>query len=170
MRQEIMRVFFVAGFLALLGFSTPVQAGIVVGDPAPELTVKEINDTPFDLSKTQGKVTIVHFWATWCGPCRVELPELASFYHHYHSQGVEVIGMSMDGPHDLAAVKTSIAAFEIPAAMVSDTQNNGFGTPYSLPTTYVIDRTGIVKAILTPDKTPLTERALADIVKPLLAH
>jgi cytochrome c biogenesis protein CcmG/thiol:disulfide interchange protein DsbE len=139
-----------------------------LGQPAPALVVEELNGNTFDLAAQRGKVTIVNFWATWCPPCRKEMPALDAFYRRYHPQGLEMIGLSADRPHDRSEVAEVMQSLSYPAAMVDDAKSDGFGDPSALPVTYVVDTNGILRAKFTPDDKPLTEKSLADSVLPLL--
>jgi peroxiredoxin len=139
-----------------------------VGKPAPGLVVPEVDGRTFDLSTLRGKVVIVNFWATWCAPCREEIPILEAFYRSHHGQGLEVIGLSMDRSREHEAVKKLMQSVSYPVALASDAKVNGFGAARALPVTYVVDETGTVRARLTPD-TPLTEERLEDVVLPLLS-
>src|ERR1700685_110149 len=76
-----------------------------VGQPAPALVVTQLDGRVFDLKSLRGRVVIVNFWATWCSPCRAEMPRLAAFYRRYHAQGVELLGLSVDEASDLATVR-----------------------------------------------------------------
>jgi cytochrome c biogenesis protein CcmG, thiol:disulfide interchange protein DsbE len=143
-------------------------AAVDVGKPAPGLVVPEVEGPTFDLSTLRGKVVIVNFWATWCVPCREEMPVLDAFYRSHHRQGLEVIGLSMDRSRDREAVKKLMQSVTYPVALASDAKVNGFGAVRALPVTYVVDETGTVRARLTPD-TPLTEERLEDVVLPLLS-
>ena len=143
-------------------------ASATVGNAAPALVVPELDGQTFDLSALHGKVVIVNFWATWCPPCRKEMPALDAFYRRYHGQGLEMIGVSADRPHDRSDVTKVMQSFSYPAAMMDDAKVNDFGTPDALPMTVVVDRNGVVRAKLTPDQTPVTEKSLSDAVLPLL--
>src|SRR5580704_18253304 len=94
---------------AIIAFAMIVRAQSAfavaeVGQPAPALVVPELNDQTFDLSALRGKVVVINFWATWCQPCRQEMPALTAFYRQYHSKGVEMIGISADRPHERSNV------------------------------------------------------------------
>jgi len=143
-------------------------ASATVGNTAPALDVPELDGKAFDLSALHGKVVIVNFWATWCPPCREEMPALDAFYRRYHSQGLEMIGVSADRPHDRSNVIKVMQSYTYPAAMLDDASVNDFGTPSSLPMTVVVDSNGVVRATLTPDQFKVTEKSLADAVLPLL--
>ncbi|HVB81028.1 MAG TPA: redoxin domain-containing protein [Candidatus Binataceae bacterium] len=154
---------------AILAYAAgPAFALATVGQPAPALVVPELNGQAFDLAKLRGKVVIVSFWATWCPPCRKEMPALNAFYRQYHDRGLDVIGLSADRPRDRSDAIKVMQSFSYPAAMLHDAKANGFGEPSELPTTYVVDAQGIVRAKLTPNEKPVTEQALAAVVLPLL--
>lgn len=144
------------------------SAAMEVGQPAPSLVVQELDGQTFDLSAARGKVVVVSFWATWCPPCRKEMPVLDALYRRYRVQGLEMIGLSADRPHDRSEVTKVMQSFSFPAAMLDDAKVNDFGTPSALPMTIVIDVRGIVRAELTPDQTAVTEQSLSAAVLPLL--
>ncbi len=143
-------------------------ASATVGNTAPALVVPELDGQAFDLSALRGKVVVVNFWATWCPPCRKEMPALDAFYRRYHGQGLEMIGLSADRPHDRSDVLKVMQSFSYPAAMLDDAKVNDFGPPDALPITFVVDRSGVMRAKLTPDQTPVTEKSLSDAVLTLL--
>lgn len=143
-------------------------AAAKVGQRAPTLVVPELGGQIFDLTSERRNVVIINFWATWCAPCREEMPTLDAFYRRYRDKGLVIIGLSADRTHERAEVAKAMQSFSYPAAMMRDAQTNGFGSPYILPTTFVVDREGIVRAKLTPDETKVTEASLAAIVLPLL--
>ena len=157
-----------AGVLAFAGFSPLASAATDIGEPAPSLVVQELDGQTFDLGAVRGKVVIVSFWATWCPPCRAEMPVLDAFYRRYHGQGLEMIGLSADRPHDRSDVTKVMQSFSYPAAMLDDAKVNDFGTPGALPMTVVIDGQGMIRAQLTPDRTAVTEKSLSAAVLPLL--
>jgi hypothetical protein len=79
-----------------------------------------------------------------------------------------MIGLSADRPHDQSDVTKVMQSFSYPAALLDDAKVNDFGTPSALPETFIIDSNGIVRAKLTPDEKPVTEKSLADAVLPLM--
>jgi thiol-disulfide isomerase/thioredoxin len=131
---------------------------------APSLVTSELGGEIFDLAKLRGQVVLVHYWATWCAPCRKEMPILDSFYRKHHAQGLEVIGISADRPQDIARVRKRSATLSYPTSTIDRISENGFGQPEGFPLTYVIDRDGIVR-----DKfIDVSEQLLADVLLPLL--
>jgi thiol-disulfide isomerase/thioredoxin len=147
---------------------TPALAAPSIGEPAPALVAPELGGQTFDLSTLRGKVVIVNFWATWCPPCREEMPALDAFLAKYHPRGVELIGISVDKTRDRDAVGAAMAKFHYPAALIGDVEANGFGKPATLPITYIVDAGGAIRAILTPDMQALTEASLEAAVLKLL--
>ncbi len=158
----------VAVVVLMLAVSSSFAHAVDVGQPAPALVVKELGGQTFNLAALRGKVVVVSFWAAWCPPCRKEMPALNAFYQQYHRKGLDVIGLSADRPRDRSDVIKAMQSFNYPAAMLDDAMVNGFGVPGALPTTYVIDARGNVRAKLTPEEKPVTEETLAAIVLPLL--
>ena len=131
-----------------MGMSPNADAATVsVGQPAPDLVAADLDGGKFDLRALKGKVVIVNFWATWCAPCREEMPTLSAFYRQNHSKGIEMIGLSLDRARDRKAVRKIADTVSYPIALSFEASTNGFGTPGSVPTTYVIDGKGTIRAV-----------------------
>jgi thiol-disulfide isomerase/thioredoxin len=77
-----------------------LQSALEVGSPFPDFAVQDLDGKPLSVAGFKGKVVLVDFWATWCGPCRAELPNVIDTYKKYHSQGFEIIGVSLDSDRD----------------------------------------------------------------------
>jgi len=168
MRRALSFLSATAGVIALV-LSLPFALGATdVGQPAPALTATELNGKGFDLGALRGQVVVINFWATWCSPCREEMPALDAFYRQHHGQGLDMIGISADRPRDRGNVVKVMQAFAYPAAMLGDASANGFGKPDVLPVTYIVDPTGVVRAVMTPDKVAITRESLKQVVTPLL--
>jgi peroxiredoxin len=111
--------------------------------PAPEFTLKDAGGQSIKLSDYKGKVVLLNFWATWCGPCTLEIPWFEEFEQHYRSQGFEVLGVSMD-EDGWDVIKPYIAEHKINYRVVlgNDSVGELYGGVDSLPTTFIIDREG----------------------------
>jgi thiol-disulfide isomerase/thioredoxin len=155
----------VAAWLLLVALGCDLAlAAPQIDAAAPSLVASELGGQTFDLAKLRGKVVLVHYWATWCAPCRKEMPILDSFYRKHHEQGLEVIGISADRPQDIARVRKRSSTLSYPTSTIDRISENGFGQPEGFPLTYVIDRDGIVR-----DKfIDVSEQLLADVLLPLL--
>jgi len=158
-----------AAVAALLAFGICLTVAAWAAPPAqPELTVKTLGGDRFDLAGQRGHVVLVHFWATWCAPCREEMPVLNEFYGGYRARGLEVIAVSVDRGRDLEQVRDVMRAFSFPSGMLRDAARNDFGSQNELPVTFVVDAEGRVRGELRPATTPLTQANLARVVEPLL--
>ena len=80
--------------------SKKLQDALATGKDFPDFSEKDINGKPISVSSLKGKVVLVDFWATWCGPCRGELPNVIATYKKHHDQGFEIIGVSLDEDRD----------------------------------------------------------------------
>ena len=98
------------------------------------------------LKDLQGKVVFLNFWATWCGPCRAEMPSIESLYGRYRDKGLEVLAVNSGEKLDqvLAFMKTNKLSF--PAALDTDGKVSGIYGIQAIPTTYLIDRDGKIIA------------------------
>jgi len=106
------------------------------------LQARQLDGGSYTLAAHKGEVVILNFWATWCVPCRVELPAFSEFYRKHQAEGLTVLAVSMDDPEDLAKVRDVAKALPFPAAMYGDTQAQGYGRIWRLPITFVIGRDG----------------------------
>jgi thiol-disulfide isomerase/thioredoxin len=149
--------------LRALAADAPVRAG----ERAPALIVPTLDARVFDLAALRGKVVIVNFWASWCSPCRAEMPQLDAFYRRYHARGLELLGVSVDEPADRDEVVRIMKSFSYPAAIAAAAKVNDFGAPLAVPTTWIIDSRGIVRARLMAGNA-ITSHSLEQAVLPLL--
>ena len=127
-----------------------------------------LDGSAFSTERLEGKVLVVNFWATWCGPCREEMPALEAWYRARRDQGVEVLALSVDALADEAKVREAIKPFSFPVAMHKTAKLSGFGRIWRMPVSAVIDRRGnLVKQDWFVEPR-LDAAALDAVVKPLL--
>jgi len=112
---------------------------------------KDLSGARLDLKGFRGKVVLLNFWATWCGPCQQEMPVLSSWQLEYGSEGFQVIGISMDDSP--APVRTMVAKMKLsyPVAMGDAALGQRYGGVLGLPLTYLIDKDGVVRAVFQGD-------------------
>jgi thiol-disulfide isomerase/thioredoxin len=153
-----------AATLLLTSVLFPVLAEPRLQERAPALTVTISDGRDFDLAAMRGKVVLITFWATWCGPCLEEMPALEKYYREHKADGFEVIALSVDKLGNRAKAFRVLAKLSFPGAMVSDASSNGFGTPEAVPVSYLVDAQGIVR-----DKfIAIDEGLLDEVITPLL--
>lgn len=155
--------------LALLAalWLTPALA-LDTGDTVPEVKATTLGGQAFDLDALKGKVVVLNLWATWCAPCRTEMPALDAFYRKYQARGLVVFGLSENDAADAAEVKKVMDSFSYPAAMAASAAVDEIRMPRVLPITYVIDTKGVIRSKLWPGGTPVTEENLEKAVSALL--
>jgi peroxiredoxin len=134
--------------LCLLGLyiasrrATPKPAASASGNVAPDFTVTDIDGQKLSLSAYKGKVVLLDFWATWCTPCRTEIPHFVEMQNKYGAQGFQVVGISMDD--DAKPVREFYKEHQMnyPVAVGDDKLAERFGGVMGLPVNFLIDREG----------------------------
>jgi len=124
----------------------PARA-LSVGGKMPEIGLPDRAGKPVNAAVLLGKVVIVDFWATWCEPCRQELPQLQKLHQKYGAQGLTIVGVSVDEKSD--GLGDFLGKLGISFAVVHDPQHQVTGrfSPPRMPSSYVIDRGGVVRYV-----------------------
>ena len=123
-------------------FSSPAFSG----EKAANFTLNDINGKKVSSSEFKGKVVVLNFWATWCGPCRAEMPSLNNLYNEYKDKGLVVLAVSVDTSEK--PVKSFIKEYKLSFPVLMDKNKEVSFDDYGvlgLPTTFLIDKNGIVK-------------------------
>ncbi|HEY3698689.1 MAG TPA: TlpA disulfide reductase family protein [Spongiibacteraceae bacterium] len=153
-----------AGIICSISFCAAQE----IGKPAPQLTAKTLDGESFQLSQTLGSVVIINFWATWCSPCRQEMPALEAYYQQHKVDGLRVVAISMDDPKNDSAVRTVMKAFSFSAGFEREADYRGYGRIWRMPMTFVIDRQGILRKDGSVGKPTIDLSLLETLVTPLL--
>jgi peroxiredoxin len=143
--------------------------------PAPNFTLVDSNGAKVTLASLKGKVVLLNFWATWCGPCQVEIPWFIEFNKTYKARGLAVVGVSMD-EDGWKSVKPYLTTKKIDYPIVVGTEDvaKAYGGVDSLPSTFIIDRDGKIafshSGLVGKDTYETEIRSLLDGGKVAAAH
>ena len=113
---------------------------------APDFVVKDLKGREISLSNYSGKVVFLNFWATWCGPCKAEIPDFIEAYKQYKDKGMEIIGISVDRISPNSVLKF-VEEYKInyPVAMSTDKIQKDYEPGPYIPTTIIIDQEGKIR-------------------------
>lgn len=160
--------------LSLVGASgmlAPIAraSSLKVGGPAPVATLTTLAGERISTAQLLGKVVILTFWATWCVPCREELPLLSRYAQAHADQGLVVLGFSLDDPDNLEQVRAVSRTLAFPTGLLRSDRLAGYGRMWRIPVNFTIDRQGRLVDNGWNDKQPVwTQERLDRIVAPLL--
>ncbi len=139
------------GVLAFAVVRLGPQVGALLGvgptlGSTPDFTVRTLDGEPLAARDLRGRVAVVNFWATWCPPCRIEIPALQSLHEDYAEEGLVVLGISTD-VGGVGAVRPFLEERGVtyPVALADNTVRRAFGGITALPTTFIVDREGVIR-------------------------
>jgi len=142
-----------------------------IGDPAPPATLTTLNGEHITTTELLGSVVILTFWATWCVPCRDELPLLSAYLTLHGSAGLRILGFGLDGPEQIDAVRAVAQKLAFPVGLLGDARMPGYGRIWRIPVSFTIDRQGRLIDNGWQDSQPVwTQERLERIVTPLLSQ
>jgi cytochrome c biogenesis protein CcmG, thiol:disulfide interchange protein DsbE len=145
MRRTILILAVAAGLVAWFIAHRPSPARrAAVGDlrPAPDFSLTDLSGARLSLSQYRGQVVLLDFWATWCDPCKTEIPHFIEMQNRYGRQGFQVIGISMDDEEKPVRDFQQQFKMNYPVAIGSAELATQYGGILGLPITFVIDRSG----------------------------
>ena len=163
-----------AGFGAAAGVLLPGLAHaneLVLGKAAPPLILHTLDGQQIATTALTGKVVIATFWATYCDPCRDELPLLSAYAAAHAAQGLQVLGFCIDPPSNIAEVKRIASTLSFPVGIMDTPYAGGYGRIWRMPVSFVIDRNGRLVDNGWLDDNPIwTAQRLHRVMDPLLAQ
>lgn len=119
------------------------------GALAPDFLLEELSGGEVRLSDYRGQAVVLNFWATWCKPCRTEMPQFVAAYEKYRSQGLVIIGLNMQEGKALIGPFAEDFGMEFPIAIDRDGEVGDRYRLLGLPTTFFIDREGVIRSMFT---------------------
>jgi len=128
--------------------SESLEVGIEKGDRAPDFELNDLQGNPIRLSDLEGKIVFVNFWATWCPPCRIEMPHMQKIYENYQSKDVVIVGVNLtpsEKNEDAVQEFVDKAQLTFPIVLDQTGEVNRTYQVVAYPTTYILDSKGIIK-------------------------
>ena len=131
--------------LSLTALSLTSQAAVTAQAPAPDFTLRAMTGPNLRLAEQRGQVVMINFWATWCGPCRQEMPHLNRLYDKYRGSGFVLLGVNVDeDPRNAIGTATKLGV-HFPVLLDADKKVSKLYDLNSMPSTLLIDRDGRVR-------------------------
>lgn len=153
------------GALALAAVTQPALASgdAAVGKPAPSFSLTTFDKRKLKLADLQGKVVVINWWATWCGPCKAEMPMMSAFHRRHKDEGFEIFGVTTEDSVPPYMLKRVSEVLSYP--LVLRFSGNNYPILNGVPTSYVIDRHGIVRYAKAGS---FDEAEFSNVILPLL--
>ncbi len=161
--------FLILSILASFCISNATLAGIELGQVAPNIEGTLIDGKPFSLNNYKGKVVLVNFWASWCEPCREEMPAIESFLRKNKAKGFEVLAITVDKPADLENAKQIMRNYSFLFSERRQIDYSAYGRIWRLPSSFIIDKQGVLRKNGLTGDPKVDTRLLEEIVSPLLS-
>lgn len=163
----MLRGFAKVAFVGLLATCVSTSTGA----EALQLTATTLDGARFSLAEARGHVVIVNYWATWCAPCRAEMPALDAYYRAHHGGGLDMLAISLDADGSKKKLLKATSGFSFPVARIGDTHIARSDIPTGLPATRIYGRDGMLRYNSFGRKSqPLDAASIERIVAPLLAE
>lgn len=137
------------------------------GHPAPDFTLLDLTGQPVRLADLQGQVVLINIWATWCPPCRAEMPMIQASYEEYRDQGFTVLAVNSREDAATVAGYMEASSLTFPALLDFDGSVSNAYQARVMPSSFFVDRAGVIRAVY---RGPLARSVIAGTVEQLLAE
>jgi len=145
MKSPSLKWFILLILFGALSFFSHCGKNVKESGLAPDFSLKTLEGQEMTLASLKGKVVLIDFWATWCGPCRESIPHLATLYKNYRDKGFEVIGVSVDkGEAEMVRRFSKSMDIPYPILIASEEVTRSYAVT-ALPTAFLIDREGNIQ-------------------------
>ncbi|MCB0191547.1 MAG: TlpA family protein disulfide reductase [Anaerolineae bacterium] len=144
--------------------------GMVVGQIAPDFTLLTLNGDTLTLSGLRGRPVLINFWASWCAPCRIEMPTLVRVYKKYQPEGLEIVAFNVTSQDSLSNAQAFVNEFQLPFPVVLDKAGHVTADDYQLrglPMSIFINRDGVIAHVQLG---AMSEVQIEDVIEDLLAE
>jgi peroxiredoxin len=132
-------------FVALAATPALANKGALDGEEAPDFALKSLDGENLRLSEYRGEVVMINFWATWCGPCRQEMPLLDELYNRYERVGFQLLGVNIDDDPRRAMAMAEELGISFPVLFDDRKQVSELYRVEAMPVTVILDREGVVR-------------------------
>ncbi|MBX3236574.1 MAG: TlpA family protein disulfide reductase [Nitrospiraceae bacterium] len=146
----LIAVVILATMFLVVWFQSSKYEPLVVGKEAPDFLLTDLNDKPYRLSDFRGKVVFLNFWATWCKPCKEEMPSMEILYKNFEKDGLVILAVSIDRVTTTKDISPFVKALNLSFPVLVDSWGKT-DKPYKrmgVPETFLVDQQGIVREII----------------------
>lgn len=161
------RGLFVATLFSLVTLMSTTSQALSLGDDAPDFTLKTMSGNNLNLNEQRGNIIVINFWASWCGPCRTEMPILQEFHDQYEDLGVAVWGVNVEQENQAGLDYIKELGVDFPIFFDASNQISAAYNVEAMPTTVIIDRHGKVRSVFRGYQKGY-EKKYAKVIKQLI--
>ncbi len=161
------RSIFVATLFSLVTLMSTTSQALSLGDDAPDFTLKTMSGNNLNLNEQRGNIIVINFWASWCGPCRTEMPILQEFHDQYEDLGVAVWGVNVEQENQAGLDYIKELGVDFPIFFDASNQISAAYNVEAMPTTVIIDRHGKVRSVFRGYQKGY-EKKYAKVIKQLI--
>ena len=133
--------------VATMLLAGPARGELKPGRPAIDFDLPTLDGKRLTLGSLRGQVVLLDFWASWCGPCKQELPELEKLHRQYAGKGLVIVTINIDEERGNAAAMAKRLGLTLPVALDTESKVAARYEPPTMPTSFVVDRGGVVRFV-----------------------